>query len=59
MVIGSVTTHAIIIFWAIPHFTALILRALPTPITDVVITCVVLIGAPRKDMLSITTADAV
>ena len=54
MVIGKVTTHAVTIPFAVPHFTADTLFAVPAPITEVVITWVVLTGAPKKDIVSIT-----
>ena len=56
---GRVTTHAVRIFPATPHLTALTLRAVPVPMMDVVITWVVLTGAPRKVMHSMIRAEEV
>ena len=56
IVIGNVTNQAITIFWATPHLTAENRLAAPTPMMEVVITWVVLTGAPMKEALSITKA---
>ena len=54
---GSVTTHAVNMLPAMPHFTADLRWTEPTPMIDVVMTCVVLTGAPRNVMISITMAE--
>ena len=59
IVAGSVTIHAVKMLPATPHFTALTLRAVPVPMIEVVITCVVLTGAPRNVISSMTRAEEV
>lgn len=59
MVTGNVTIHARTMLPAIPHFTADALFAVPAPIIEVVMTCVVLTGAPKNVISSIDNAEAV
>ena len=59
MVMGSVINQVITIFPAVPQFTEENRFEEPTPITEEVITWVVLTGAPLKVAISMTAAAAI
>lgn len=57
-VIGTVSTHAKKISFNTDHLTLDTRSPAPAPMMDMLTTCVVLTGPPRKEEVKITTAEA-
>ena len=56
-VTGTVNTHANSISFKTAHRTLETLSPAPAPIMDILTTCVVLTGPPKKEDVRITAAD--